>query len=468
MRIALVNTNRIKPPVAPIGLEYVAEILISEGHDVHLLDLCWEDDYQTAIGRFFNNDEYGLVGMTLRNTDDCAYSSRQSFLKSFAEMVMTVRSVSGAFVVLGGVGFSVMPEDVLSMTGADAGVWGEGEFTMASLASRLSMRQHWQDLPNLVWQEGGKRHRSRISFGHLGRLPAMKRRFVDNKRYFREGGQAGFETKRGCPRSCIYCADPVAKGSRLRLRPPFAVAGELQALLSQGIDHLHTCDAEFNLSGEHAMAVCDALIQHGISEKIRWYAYCTPVPFSRDLAKRMRSAGCAGINFGVDHGDENMLKRLKRDFKPDDVRNAVQWSREAGMNVMLDLLIGSPGESRKSVTQAIRLMQQTDAQCIGIALGLRVYPGTELARKLLSGKTTYQLPANDDPAEPMFFLEPSIASDVTGWLNRLIGNDSRFFFFNPEDGHQNYNYNANEVLADAIRSGHRGAYWDILRRIRAG
>ena len=102
---------------------------------------------------------------------------------------------------------------------------------------------------------------------------------VRQSRYFAHGGQAGFESKRGCPAACLYCADPVAKGRRLRLRPPTAVADEIAALLAQGIDHLHTCDCEFNLPPEHAIAVCEELIRRGLGRQLRWYAYCAPAPF---------------------------------------------------------------------------------------------------------------------------------------------------------------------------------------------
>jgi len=97
----------------------------------------------------------------------------------------------------------------------------------------------------------------------------MTRSWVDNKRYFKEGGQAGFETKRGCNGSCIYCADPVAKGRNIRLRPPSAVADEVEHLVAQGIDHLHTCDSEFNLPPEHAIAVCEEFERRRLGDKVR-------------------------------------------------------------------------------------------------------------------------------------------------------------------------------------------------------
>ena len=71
----------------------------------------------------------------------------------------------------------------------------------------------------------------------------------------------------------------------------------------------------------------------------------------------------------------------------------------------------------------------------------------------------------DDLVKPVFFLEPDIAPFIFGLLEELTRGDSRFLFFDPTRPEKNYNYNANQVLVDAIRAGHRGAYWDILRQV---
>ncbi|MEK7407967.1 MAG: B12-binding domain-containing radical SAM protein [Acidobacteriota bacterium] len=458
MRVALVNTNRMRPPIAPIGLDYVAEALNAAGHHVELLDLCWEEDARAAIARVLDGADFGLVGVTLRNTDDCAFTSRQSFLGEFAAVVETIRGHTDAPTVLGGVGFSVMPERVLALTNADAGIWGEGEFVLPELATRLERKQEWRDLPNLVLGRDGSWQRNPAATWSLDRLPPMSRTWVDNRRYFREGGQAGFETKRGCPARCIYCADPVAKGEQTRTRPPAEVTDELERLLEQGIDHLHTCDSEFNLPAWHALAVCREIGARGLGAKLRWYAYCSPAPFTRELARAMRDAGCVGINFGVDNGDDEMLTRLRRGFTSADILNAARWSKEAGMAVMLDLLLGSPGETRESLARTVEMVKRSEADRAGVSLGVRVYPGTELARRVTAPGGLVE------DAEPLFYLAPEIAPFAFELLDTLIGDDRRFFFFDPSRPERNYNYNANQRLVDAIRAGHRGAYWDILRR----
>jgi tryptophan 2-C-methyltransferase len=451
MKIGLINTNRLQPPVAPIALDYLAEALHSAGHDIALLDLCWEDD--SAIIKFLNDAEFGMIGMTLRNTDDCAFTSRQSFLGDFAGLVKIVRENTAAPIVVGGVGFSVMPERILALSNADYGVWGEGEFVLPRLADRLSKRQPIEDLPGLVWCDRGTWRRNPPIFGQLADLPLMQRRWVDNRRYFQQGGQAGFETKRGCSASCTFCADPVAKGREVRLRPPKMVVEELMHLLAQGIDVFHTCDGEFNISMPHALEVCREMERQGLGTKVRWYAYCSPAPFSPELAQAMRTAGCAGIDFGADHGNPSMLKRLGRNFGPDDVRNATRWSKEAGMAVMLDLLLGAPGETKEGIEQTVNMVRQAGPDLAGVSLGVRLFPGTELTAQV----------GDEEKEEPAFFLEPQIAPFVFDWMNALVGNDPRFLFFDPSKPKQNYNYNSNQRLVDAIREGYRGAFWDILR-----
>ncbi len=456
MRVALVNTNRIEPPIAPIGLDYIAEALNASGHEVEICDPSAAEDWKLEVKDFFRRREFDLVGITLRNTDDCVYTSRQSFLDSFSRMVSTVREYTGGLIILGGVGFSVMPEEVLTLSRADAGIWGEGEFSFVDLANRLDEKKTWLDLPNLIWRDQDRWHRNPFLHGSLKDLPAMSRSWVDNARYFSEGGQAGFETKRGCDMHCIYCADPIAKGSQIRTRPPGAVGEELSRLQEQGIDHMHTCDSEFNLPYEHALEVCREVIRRNLGERIRWYAYCAPVPFSLELARIMRKAGCVGINFGADSGDTEMLQRLRRHFSPEDIAQTVRWCKEAGIAVMLDLLLGSPGESKESLICTVERMKSMDPERVGVAVGVRVYPGTDLARRLEREGGQERL--------PLFFLEPGIAPFIFDLLNERIGEDRRFFFYDPSRPEQNYNYNANQRLAEAIRKGYRGAYWDILRR----
>jgi len=481
MRVALVNTNLVQPPIAPIGIDYVAEALHAAGHEPRILDLCWETDWEGAMAAFFARDSYDLVGLSLRNTDDCMYPSRASFLPQFGAMAAAARGHTDGAMVIGGCGFSILPEQVLGLCEADAGVWAEGEFCLPEVATRIERGEAWNDVSGLITRRGpsagGRASWERVPpvRRSLDELPVMTRTWVDNVRYFERGGQIGFETRRGCPGQCTYCADPIAKGSHTRLRPPEAVADELELLVGRGIDHFHTCDPEFNIPASHAVAVCEELARRGLGERSRWYAYCAPTPFPPELAQTMREAGCAGVNFGTDSGDAGMLQRLRRTHTTDDIRRATRWCREAGQAVMLDLLLGSPGETEDSMRSTIELMKEIEPDRVGVALGVRVYPGTEVARQVSAGDGRGCI-GGADASDPLFFIDPAVGEGAAEMVAELIQGDERFFFESPSareaerepegaEANVSYNYNANQPLVEALASGYRGAFWDILRRV---
>ena len=473
-RVLLVNSNLMKPPIAPIGLDYIAAYLDAMGHEAELLDLCFEDDWEVAIrARFSRGAEPQIVGVTLRNTDDCYCASRQSFLPQFAEMVRALHAHAGdALLVIGGVGFSLMPQSTLAHFPRAVGIVGDGELALAAIANAADQGEGFSGVPGVIsrtpqgeWQMQAPAH------GAVPKIPAS-RSFVDNRRYFREGGQAGIETKRGCAGRCIYCADPVAKGRTYRVRPPADIADEAQNLLAQGVDCFHTCDSEFNLPQAHALAVCEEFARRGLGGRLRWYAYCSPGAMTRELAVAMRQAGCVGINFGTDSGCDAMLKSLARDFSSDDVRRAGEACRAAGITYMCDLLLGGPGETRETADETIRFMQEIGPDVVGVAIGLRIYPGTELARIVAGEGFTADNPnlvgdveENEDLARPIFYLSAALGSDYGDELHQRLRNDPRFFLGGSRD-ETDYNYNANQMLVDAIKAGARGAYWDILRRLR--
>ena len=476
--ILLVNTNCIRPAVAPIGLDYLADSLRGAGHEPALLDLCFSQDVEQDMTAAFKT-EPAVVGVTVRNTDDCylaaegGLSSATSafFLPGIRETVQAIRTHSDAPVVLGGVGFSLMPEAVVQYCGADFGVAGEGEEAFTALASALEAGTELSGVPGLLWWDDTGLRRNAPRETPLERLPGRTRSFVDNARYFREGGQAGFETKRGCPMTCMYCADPVAKGRKSRLLPPRMVVSEIKALLSQGIDHLHACDCELNLPLGHAQDVCRAIMDAGLAGRIRWYAYCSVEPFDGETAQLMRDAGCAGIDFGADSGCEEMLRRLGRHYGPQALLDAAAACRQAGIPFMYDLLLGGPGETPETVRQSLDLVRKAGPDRIGLSLGIRIYEGTALAAQVRAAGPLSANPAllgarldNDSLLKPVFYLSPALGSDPGGLVRELVGGDERVFLPGGPDETRDYNYADNERLVRAIARGERGAYWDILRR----
>lgn len=357
--LTLFNTNRMTPPIAPIGLDYVADAAREAGFDVELLDLCLAEDPDAQLAKHFERHRPDLIGLSFRNVDDCFWPSGQSFLPTLRKDVAALRRRTDAPIVLGGVGYSILPQQIVEYTGADFGIHGDGEQALVALLSELRGGQRWDRVPGLVSSGDGNLRANPPAWPREISL-STRRDFVDNTTYFRRGGQIGVETKRGCHRQCIYCADPLAKGKSNRLRDPDEVADEVASLLDQGVDVLHLCDAEFNLPVRHAMDVCDALIRRRLGDRVRWYAYLAVLPFPEDLARRMRQAGCVGINFTSDSAHAGMLATYGHQHRYEDLASAVRLCREHGMAVMFDMLLGGPGETPETVAETIGAFKRID------------------------------------------------------------------------------------------------------------
>jgi hypothetical protein len=132
---------------------------------------------------------------------------------------------------------------------------------------------------------------------------------------------------------------------------------------------------------------------------------------------------------------------------------------------MYDLLLGGPGETPETAGETIELMRTLNPDRVGVSLGVRIYPGTPLERHIRQGKVNRAgVVGNIDGIEPVFFVSPELGPDPLGLVGELTGGDERFFLPAGTDV-QDYNYNDNTVLQEAIDGGCRGAYWDILRRL---
>jgi len=373
--LTLINTNRMVPAIGPIGLEYVAEAAARAGIDVSILDLALCDDPDRALREHLAGRGATLIGLSFRNVDDCFWPSAQWFVPGLADLVQKIRGLSDAPIVLGGVGFSVFAKEIVEYTGADFGIHGDGELATIALYRQLQNGRQFETVGGLVWRSQGEIRANRPAWPAEISLPARREMF-DNRAYFARGGQCGFETKRGCNRRCLYCADPLSKGPVPRSRKPAEIADEIESLLAQGIDVLHTCDAEFNVPRRHALAVCEEMIRRSLGEKVRWYAYLAVTPFDAELADALRRAGCVGINFTGDSASETMLSTYRQQHRAEDLAAAVRLCRENGMKVMIDLLLGGPGETPQTAAETIRFIKQIAPDCAGASLGIRVYPGT--------------------------------------------------------------------------------------------
>jgi radical SAM superfamily enzyme YgiQ (UPF0313 family) len=423
VRVLLVSANqeRSPDPVAPLGLCYVATATAAAGHDVEVLDLCFRTDVEEAVGAALGAVRPDVVGIALRNVDNCAHPDTVSYLPHYRRVVRACRSASDAPIVLGGSAFTTMPAYYLPVLDVPYGVVGEGEVTFPALLDRLAGRAAVDDLPGLAWLDGPHPRVNPPAW-----LPVIDdlradRRWIDVRQYYERGGMANLQTKRGCHFKCTFCAYPVIEGRGMRTRDPALVAAEVRELLDvHGVSQFFVVDSVFNAPRGYAERVAEAL--RPLGRRIRWSCFVSPGNFSAELADRMQEAGCQSIDFGTDAAAPATLRGFRKSFTVDHVLAASAACRARGMPFCHSLVFGGEGETWDTVAQTIAVMDEARATAVNAMCGVRVYPETPLAATLLARGDVARV---DDFYEPWFWFAPGVReglSEVVAAAARQRGN----------------------------------------------
>ena len=75
---------------------------------------------------------------------------------------------------------------------------------------------------------------------------------------------------------------------------------------------------------------------------------------------------------------------------------------------------------------------------------------------------------NENFLKPIFYISSSVGAGIYSYVSELIDGDDIFFIGSQDDVTENYNYNDNSVLVEAIKNGARGAFWAILLNQSSG
>jgi len=268
MRVMLISPNQesLPDPVSPLGLAYLAAALREAGHQVSILDLCFSLDIEASLREGLQEFSPEVIGLSIRNVDNTAYPSTVSYIEPLKRVVELLSGLSGAPILAGGSGFTIMPKEMLTLLNLEMGIIGEGERSMVQF-----LAQGMQDgVPGLIRRRGGRfRTVAPLPSLSLEGLPLPARDLLDVKAYLREGGVCNIQSKRGCAFRCIYCTYPLIEGRRVRLRDPKKVVAEMQGLQEgHGVDHFFFVDNVFNYPSHHAESICQEMIDRGL--RIPW------------------------------------------------------------------------------------------------------------------------------------------------------------------------------------------------------
>lgn len=408
-RILLVVANReqFPEPAFPVGSLYVAGAVEAAGGRARVFDAGLFRRPLTALRAELQVWRPHAVGLSLRNADNAAWPHTRTYADWYARVAEAARAAAPeARLVLGGPAFSIFPRELRRVLLVADGVVGDGEVAARRLVQG--------DLPRGIVES---------PLDDLGevRLPVDLADVFDGALRYRT---AGVQSARGCPHRCIYCTYPRLEGARLRRRPPEAVADEMERLRRDlGTTEQFMVDSSFNADEAHMTAVCEEVrrrrsLPGAALADVSFSCYLQPRIADPDAFRLLRAAGCTSVDFGIDSAAEAMLPRFGKAFTVADLRAATEAAKAAGMDVCHSLLFGGPGETRETVEETVRMMDELAPTAAVAMVGLRIYPGTTLARTALEEGVIGE---REPLLEPCFYAAGHRAGDAAvAWLPRQV------------------------------------------------
>ncbi len=180
-------------------------------------------------------------------------------------------------------------------------------------------------------------------------------------------------TSRGCPAGCKYCIKHVSYQWSVRLLSPERVVEELRVLRDLGINNIHMYADLFTVNRDQVMGICDGIRQAGL--KIRWTCNSRVDYVDQEMLNAMGRAGCWMISWGIESGNELILRRAAKGADPKKAKQALTWARQAGIKNWGYFIIGLPGETLETIRETIDLSKQLPLELALFHIAAP-YPGT--------------------------------------------------------------------------------------------
>jgi anaerobic magnesium-protoporphyrin IX monomethyl ester cyclase len=362
----------------PLGLAALAAFLRAKGWNVSALDgnakihreageelrplwkWEWSDFWENAeqVDRLFGPSIRRMADEAAGSGAMCVginvVSRKEAAARIFLERLREKKPDVRVFIGGPGAGWKTS-RDGLRLRAAglfDGFIVGEGEATCAELLKRLSNGHNFSSLAGYVSADHERENDFVASqiVSDLDFLPYPD--FTDFNLSDYEDPSLPVEWNRGCVARCTYCSVN-DYWSVFRRKSAQRVAEEMRYLSeTHGIDSFSVVDPMVNGDPKRLENICDALI--GSKLKATWSAGMSPnCPVDARVFRKMASAGCRVLEFGIDSGSNRILKRMAKRYRPEQAGRMIEDAHAAGICVAISLIVGFPGETDESVGETI-------------------------------------------------------------------------------------------------------------------
>lgn len=358
----------IKGAMPPLGLLSIAACAERAGLNVRVIDLHVERWSMSEFREALRGISPGLVGVSMLTITSIAANRVACIVKE---------ELPDCVVVVGGVHAAALPGECLRNQAIDIVVRGDGEETFVRIAEGEPVER----ILGVSYRRGNRvvHNRPAEVITDLDGLPMPAYHLVPMKKYYPALGAyrrlpaINMLMTRGCPGKCTFCS---SAETPLRTRSAHLVVDEIEHLRrTYGIREIQFYDDTFTVMKQNVLRFCALLKERRLG--VSWTAFVRPDCFNEPMGRAMREAGCHQVMFGVESGDEEILRTIRKPIDREKTRWAIKTAQKVGLEVRAAFLLGNPNETEESMARTIDYALELDPD-IAIFNITTPYPGTSM------------------------------------------------------------------------------------------
>src|ERR1035438_1374672 len=372
-RVLLVNPpspEQLGPPL--LGQQYVAAALLARGCEVRVLD---------AAARYLRVGAAEIVSAVDEfRPDVVAFGLFTRWIWNAYEAASKLRG-RVPWLIAGGAHATALPREALDR-GFDVAFAGEAERSVARFVDFLEGRCGLESIPGAHFR-GGTGPAAEFVEDLDSLAPPLEAQSLYDSRWYDPSGRTvtpgGILTSRGCPARCTFCANYVT-GRGFRYRSAANVVEELNRFHDlTGASFFPFWDDALTANLPRLFEMCRAF-QEGIRFPIAWSAITRANMVTPALLEALKAAGSLAVNFGVESGDDSILRVIKKGVSTAHVVRALEWAKERGLVTACNFMLGFPQETPRALENTRRFLERiaplTDSfSTLGVVVP---FPGTPL------------------------------------------------------------------------------------------
>jgi anaerobic magnesium-protoporphyrin IX monomethyl ester cyclase len=373
-----------------LGIAYLAGYLRQLGHIVEIADAGFERMGEEKLLHRIKESQFDVAGVTAMTHEIPKARTIFKYIKSVKPDVHTV---------LGGPHATALPlETIREIPKLDFAIAGEGEKPFELLLERIEEnRFDYNGIKGLAFRtrEGAFYNGNQDCFLDLENIPQPAVDLYYNRDWFRNNKKSEYRifASRGCPFNCSYCMRVL--GNKVRWRNIDAIVEEwIKAVRFYGATNVFFHDEIFLYNNPHTHEILDKIIASGIHKEASFVAMTHVNLVNDEILEKAREANCKKICIGVESGNNEILKRINRNYTIEEAYAAVQKIKKHKIKPFTFYILGHPGETHNTLRDTIKSAIKINPYEMG--MGIMVpYPGTEIFRLAKENKGGYRLTGAD-------------------------------------------------------------------------